>query len=103
MVRRVEEGGNVRSPSRDAKYLHAHLCERFGRLFELAETKSCSVAEMASLGWGTGGAAWVHSSDRWQWQSDPDKDYSVRGAYHLLTSQDSVTLDAATGYPQKQT
>ncbi|MCI56072.1 heat-shock protein, partial [Trifolium medium] len=37
-------------------------------------------------------------SDRWQWQPDPDKGYSVRGAYQLLTSQDSVTLDAAEGF-----
>ncbi|GAU27570.1 hypothetical protein TSUD_30020 [Trifolium subterraneum] len=29
-----------------------HLSERFGRLFDLAETRSCSAAEMASLGWG---------------------------------------------------
>ncbi|GAU16302.1 hypothetical protein TSUD_299340 [Trifolium subterraneum] len=28
------------------------LCERFWRLFYLAETQLCSVAEMASLGWG---------------------------------------------------
>ncbi|MCI57147.1 hypothetical protein A2U01_0078398, partial [Trifolium medium] len=30
--------------------------------------------------------------DRWQWQPDPDTGYSVRGAYQLLTSHDSVTL-----------
>ncbi|GAU29502.1 hypothetical protein TSUD_115240 [Trifolium subterraneum] len=69
------------------------LCERFGRLFDLAENKSESVAEMFSLGWGADGDAWVwrrslraweeemlrecqtllltvslqdHSSDRWQ-------------------------------------
>ncbi|MCI70793.1 O-acyltransferase WSD1, partial [Trifolium medium] len=35
--------------------------------------------------------------DRWQWQPDPDTRYSVRSAYQLLTSQDSVTLDAAKG------
>ncbi|MCI40087.1 hypothetical protein A2U01_0061319, partial [Trifolium medium] len=29
----------------------------------------------------------AQSSDRWQWQPDPDTGYSVRGAYHLLTSQ----------------
>ncbi|MCI58784.1 receptor-like kinase, partial [Trifolium medium] len=84
------------------------LCERFGRLFDLAENKSATVAEMFSLGWGAGGEAWVwqrqlraweeemlgecqtlllnlslqdHISDRWQWQSDLDKGYTVRGAY----------------------
>jgi hypothetical protein len=34
-------------------------------------------------------------SDRWQWQPDPDKCYSVRDAYQLMTSQYSVTMDAA--------
>ncbi|GAU50579.1 hypothetical protein TSUD_410040 [Trifolium subterraneum] len=79
---------------------------------------------MASLGWGAGGEAWVwrrplrgweeemlgecqtlllnislqvHSSYRWLWQPDPDKDYSVRSAYHLLTSHNSVTLHVAYG------
>ncbi|MCI84448.1 heat shock protein, partial [Trifolium medium] len=37
------------------------------------------------------------SSDSWQWQPDPLEGYTVRGAYRLLTSQDSVTLDAAEG------
>ncbi|CAJ2679133.1 unnamed protein product [Trifolium pratense] len=98
------------------------LCQRFGRLFELAETKSCMVAEMFALGWGEGGEAWVwrrqlraweeemlgecqslllniflqaHSFDRWQWRPDPDTGYSVRGAYQLLTSHVSVTMDEA--------
>ncbi|MCI57279.1 O-acyltransferase WSD1, partial [Trifolium medium] len=39
----------------------------------------------------------AQSSDRWQWQPDPDTGYSVRGAYHLLTSHDSVTMDATEG------
>ena len=30
------------------------LCQRFGRLFELAEDKSLSVASMFSLGWDKG-------------------------------------------------
>jgi hypothetical protein len=34
-------------------------------------------------------------SDRWQWQPDPEKGYSVRGAYELMTSHDSGTMDAA--------
>ncbi|MCI84315.1 hypothetical protein A2U01_0105592, partial [Trifolium medium] len=37
----------------------------------------------------------AQSSDRWQWQRDPAKGYSVRDAYQLLTSQGAVTLDAA--------
>ncbi|MCI48435.1 putative non-LTR retroelement reverse transcriptase related protein, partial [Trifolium medium] len=31
------------------------LCERFGRLFDLVENKSASVAVMFSLGWGQEG------------------------------------------------
>ncbi|MCH83355.1 putative non-LTR retroelement reverse transcriptase, partial [Trifolium medium] len=100
------------------------LRERFGRLFDLAENKSASVAEMFVRGWGTGGEAWVwrrqlraweeellgecqsllltislqdHVSDRWQWQPDPDDGYTVRGTYQLLTAQAAVTLDAAAG------
>ncbi|GAU37045.1 hypothetical protein TSUD_207510 [Trifolium subterraneum] len=37
----------------------------------------------------------VQSPDRWQWQPDLDKGYSVRSAYNHLTAQDSVTLHAA--------
>jgi hypothetical protein len=35
------------------------LSERFGRLFDLADTKRCTVAEMFSLGWEAEGEAWV--------------------------------------------
>ncbi|PNX69239.1 O-acyltransferase WSD1, partial [Trifolium pratense] len=37
----------------------------------------------------------AHSTDRWQWRPDPDTGYSVRGAYQLLTSHISVTMDDA--------
>ncbi|CAJ2670838.1 unnamed protein product [Trifolium pratense] len=100
------------------------LRERFGRLFDLAENKSALVAEMFMQGWGIGGAAWVwrrqlraweeellgecqsllltlflqdHVPDRWQWQSDLDDVYTVRGAYQLLTTQDAIILDDASG------
>ncbi|MCI04340.1 receptor-like kinase, partial [Trifolium medium] len=100
------------------------LCEQFERLFDLAENKSASVAEMFSLGWGTGGEAWVwrrqlraweeemlwecqtlllnislqdHIQDRWQWRPDPDIGYTICGAYQLLTTLDSITLDAEAG------
>ncbi|MCH85302.1 heat-shock protein, partial [Trifolium medium] len=33
--------------------------------------------------------------DRWQWRPDPDTGYTVGGAYQLLTSHTSVTLDTA--------
>ncbi|WJX94027.1 hypothetical protein P8452_75492 [Trifolium repens] len=99
------------------------LCERFGRLFDLAETKRCTVAQMFLLGWGAEGGAWAwrrqlrgweeeelrecqsllltryvqdQSSDRWLWQPEADKGYTVRGAYQLLTSQASAPVDDAT-------
>ncbi|GAU48351.1 hypothetical protein TSUD_267760 [Trifolium subterraneum] len=99
------------------------LCERFGRMFDLAENKGRTVAEMFTLGWGVDGEAWewrrqlwvweeemlrecqtlflhftlqVQSSDRWQWQPDPVEGYTVRGAYQLLTSQ--VTHKNKPGY-----
>ncbi|MCI21389.1 70 kDa peptidyl-prolyl isomerase, partial [Trifolium medium] len=37
----------------------------------------------------------VQTSDRWQCQPDPDTGYTVRGAYQLLTTIDSVTVDDA--------
>ncbi|CAJ2679782.1 unnamed protein product [Trifolium pratense] len=100
------------------------LRERYGRLFDLAENKSASVAEMFMRGCEAGGEAlewrrqlWAweeellgecqaylltislqdHVSDRWQWRVDLDDGYTVRGAYQFLTTQDTVTLDAASG------
>ncbi|KAK2449167.1 hypothetical protein QL285_008386 [Trifolium repens] len=98
------------------------LCERFGRLFDLATSKSRTVGEMFALGWEAEGEAWewrrqlraweeellrecqtllltvtlqVATPNRWQWRLDPASGYSVRDAYQLLTSQDSVTLGEA--------
>ncbi|CAJ2667177.1 unnamed protein product [Trifolium pratense] len=96
------------------------LRERYERLFDLAENKSASVAEMFLRGWEAWEwrrqlRAWEeellgecqaylltislqdHVSDRWQWRVDLDDGYTVRGAYQLLTTQDIVTLDAASG------
>jgi hypothetical protein len=80
------------------------LCERFGRLFDLAENKSSIVAEMFSSRWEADREAWmwqrqlwvweeemlgecqillipftvqVGSPDRWQWHPDLDSGYSV--------------------------
>ncbi|MCI68498.1 heat-shock protein, partial [Trifolium medium] len=38
-----------------------------------------------------------HFPDRWQWQPDLVKGYTVRGAYQLLTAQVAFTLDDAAG------
>lgn len=86
---------------------------RFPCLFDLAVNKECTVEEMAREGWGEGGRAWVwrrrmlaweeesvreclvllHNivlqddvNDRWSWLIDPTHSYSVRDAYHLITS-----------------
>ncbi|GAU22739.1 hypothetical protein TSUD_138630 [Trifolium subterraneum] len=69
------------------------LCERFGRLFDMEENKSVSVAEMFALGWGEGGEALIFQIGLWQ--PDPGIGYTVRDTYQLLTSQDTITLDAA--------
>jgi hypothetical protein len=34
-------------------------------------------------------------SDRWQWQPNPGRGYTVRGAYKLLTSQVLTPMDEA--------
>jgi hypothetical protein len=46
------------------------LCERFRRLFDLAENKSCTVAEMFSAGWEVGGEAWVWRRQLWVWEEE---------------------------------
>ncbi|GAU48313.1 hypothetical protein TSUD_405300 [Trifolium subterraneum] len=46
------------------------LCERFGRLFDLAVNKSDSVADMSQLGWGIGGDAWVWRRPLWAWEEE---------------------------------
>ncbi|GAU46442.1 hypothetical protein TSUD_402090 [Trifolium subterraneum] len=71
------------------------LCERFGRLFDLAETQSCTVAEMALLGWEVGGEAWVRRRQLRGWEKE------LLGECQTLllniTFQDQVTLNAAEG------
>jgi len=89
------------------------LRTRFSCLFYLTTNKLCTVADMFSLGWEEGGAAWswrmrlwawekelveecrhlrndivlqVDISDRWQWNPDIQGGYIVRGVYHILTT-----------------
>ncbi|GAU11889.1 hypothetical protein TSUD_195120 [Trifolium subterraneum] len=92
---RVREGGRV---ERVFVVAGTPLCERFERLFDLAEVKSATVAEMFALGWGAGGESWVWRRPLRGWEEEELREcYSVRGAYHLLTSHDYVTLDDAAG------
>ncbi|PNX88548.1 receptor-like kinase [Trifolium pratense] len=46
------------------------LCVRFGRLFELTENKSATVAEMSLLGWGVGGQEWAWRRRLWVWEEE---------------------------------
>ena len=93
---------------------YVQLCHRFSRLFDLSLNKSSTVAEMFSLGWEVGGAAWswrrqlweweeellgecrfllnnfvvqTDVIDRWQWLPDTVGGYTVRGAYQILTTR----------------
>ncbi|MCI09274.1 hypothetical protein A2U01_0030358, partial [Trifolium medium] len=50
--------------------LKSPLCARFERLFDLAENKSGTVAEMSSLGWEAGGEAWVWWRQLWVWEEE---------------------------------
>ncbi|GAU40836.1 hypothetical protein TSUD_287740 [Trifolium subterraneum] len=87
----------------------------FSRLFDLAENKFITVADMHGLGWGVGGEAWkwrrrlhaweeelvlecverlsnvvlqVNEHDRWVWKLHPSHCYTVRSAYAFLTATD---------------
>ncbi|GAU14424.1 hypothetical protein TSUD_249640 [Trifolium subterraneum] len=72
------------------------FCVRFGRLFDLAENKVRTVAERFSLGWGVDGEEWEWRRQLWAWEEEMLREcYTVRGAYHLLTSQDAATMDDA--------
>jgi len=90
------------------------LRTQFSRLFDLANNKLCTVADMCALGWEVGGEAWswrrrlwaweeemvvefshfvsnvvlqIDVPDRWQWDPDIVGGYTVSGAYHILTAQ----------------
>ncbi|XP_045789438.1 uncharacterized protein LOC123884396 [Trifolium pratense] len=69
VVRRVGDGSDTLFWT-DSWLDETPLCERFGRLFALAETKSHTVAEMFFLGWGLDGAAWVWRRQLRAWEED---------------------------------
>ena len=98
----------------------APLRKRFPRLFDLSFNKLATVEEMFTLGWAVGGEAWrwkrrlwvweedmlvecrllldgfvLYSdiSDRWQWDLDISKGYTVNGAYQILTSHVAHSSD----------
>jgi hypothetical protein len=92
---------------------------KFPHLFDLSVNKESTVEEMARLGWEIGGREWewrrrlltweeesveecsvmlhdivlqVTTHDTWRWLQDPIHGYSVRGAYHLITTT-GTTVD----------
>jgi len=112
-VRRVVGDGNVTLFWQDIWVGEVPLKLKFPRLYELANNKMCSVTEAKrDIGAvGGGGRVWrrhlfsweeesvrecsillsntvlqdnVH--DVWRWLLDPIHGYSVRGAYHFLTT-----------------
>ncbi|PNX58434.1 DNA-directed RNA polymerase, partial [Trifolium pratense] len=69
VLRRVGDGSDTlfwTDPWLDGSSLR----ERFGRLFELAETKSRTVAEMFHLGWGADGEAWEWRRQLRAWEEE---------------------------------
>ncbi|GAU16150.1 hypothetical protein TSUD_297800 [Trifolium subterraneum] len=46
------------------------LCERFARLYDLAENKLCTMAEMCSLGWRVDEEAWELWRPLWVWEEE---------------------------------
>ncbi|MCH95243.1 cysteine-rich receptor-like protein kinase, partial [Trifolium medium] len=65
----------------------------FGRLFELSNCQTSTVAVMYALGWEEGGVAW-----QWRRQHDQGGGYSVRSAYKLLTSMATPNIDALSNF-----
>jgi len=93
---------------------------QFRRLYELCVNKHSTVEEMFVLGWGEEGDAWqwrrrlwdweeelvgecrtllativlqVMIPDCWRWRLDDSGCYSVRSAYELMTTDNSITVD----------
>jgi hypothetical protein len=83
------------------------LCERFRRLFDIAENRSSLVAERSVGAACTSPCCFAvgrrvlhhvvlqtHSPNTWSWRPDRDHGYYVCGAYLLLTTQQQVTFGA---------
>ncbi|GAU40608.1 hypothetical protein TSUD_28140 [Trifolium subterraneum] len=76
--------------------LDLSLGRQFGCLFDLAVTKTRTVAEMWYLGWGANEELWQWRRQLRVWEEDLLREcYTVRGSYQLLTSQVTAMLDEA--------
>ncbi|GAU33009.1 hypothetical protein TSUD_358760 [Trifolium subterraneum] len=96
------------------------LARAFGRLYDLADNKNISVADMFEAGWALNGngwkwrrrlfawevelvAQWVgvlanfvlqgDATDRWVWKLHPSQSYSVRSAYSYLMVSDGSPME----------
>ncbi|GAU50369.1 hypothetical protein TSUD_284670 [Trifolium subterraneum] len=97
------------------------LQRSFCRLYDLAENKSVSVADMFEAGWGIGGETWkwrrrlfaweeelvlgcvgklaniclqVDEVDRWVWKLHSSQSYSVKSAYSYLSASETRISDS---------
>ncbi|GAU48354.1 hypothetical protein TSUD_267790 [Trifolium subterraneum] len=63
------------------------LARSFGRLYDLAENKLITVAEMFGLGWGGVEMETEDNMlDRWVWKLHTSQRYSVKSAYSFITA-----------------
>ncbi|GAU20019.1 hypothetical protein TSUD_273540 [Trifolium subterraneum] len=96
------------------------LARVFGRLYDLADNKHISVADMFQAGWALNGNGWKwrrrlfvweeelvaqcvgvlanfvlqgDATDRWVWNLHPSQSYSVRSAYSYLTASDGSSME----------
>ncbi|GAU32903.1 hypothetical protein TSUD_152630 [Trifolium subterraneum] len=68
------------------------LARAFGRLYDLADNKHISVADMFEAGWELNGNGWKWRR-RWVWNLHPSQSYSVRSAYSYLTASDGSSME----------
>ncbi|GAU24262.1 hypothetical protein TSUD_48500 [Trifolium subterraneum] len=96
------------------------LARAFGRLYDLADNKHISVADMFEAGWALNGNGWKwrrrlfaweedlvaqcvgvldnfvlqgDATDRWVWNLHPSQSYSVRSGYSYLTASDGSSME----------
>ncbi|GAU10944.1 hypothetical protein TSUD_112380 [Trifolium subterraneum] len=100
------------------------LARAFSRLYDLADNKNISVADMCANGWALNGNgrkwrrrlfAWEEElvacvgvlanfvlqgdvSDRWVWKLHPSQSYSVRSAYSYLTLSDGSPVEDVASF-----
>ncbi|GAU35782.1 hypothetical protein TSUD_56590 [Trifolium subterraneum] len=101
------------------------LVRAFSRLYDLADNKNISVADMCANGWALNGNGWKWRrrlfaweeelvaqcvgvlanfvlqsdvSDRWVWKLHPSQSYSVRSAYSYLTMSDGSPVEDVASF-----